>query len=185
MQAKSQPETRPAGGVERAVYLFDQMPRRVACKPVEQPAEMAGLDMLARDLIFTCACHNGVGIAAPQIGVMYRVCVVNTKSEKLVLVNPQIIHSDGKQKGVEGCLSLPGMMAVVPRAKEVSVRTRLWRDGIVGDEIEIHAEGFEATVFQHEIDHLEGIFFIDRISSLKRGIFCRKFAKMRGGRRAR
>lgn len=101
----------------------------------------------------------GVGLAAPQIGVLKRVIVVDVGEGLVELVNPVIIASQGKDTGPEGCLSVPGVQGEVPRAAAVTVRG-LDRHG---REKEIEAEGLLARALQHEIDHLDGLLFIDKV----------------------
>ncbi|KYH32534.1 peptide deformylase [Neomoorella mulderi] len=101
----------------------------------------------------------GVGLAAPQIGVLKRVIVVDVGEGLIELVNPEIIAARGKDVGPEGCLSVPGAQGEVPRAAVVTVRG-LDRHG---REREIKAEGLLARALQHEIDHLDGVLFIDKV----------------------
>ena len=121
----------------------------------------------------------GVGLAAPQVGVSERLIVVDVKNTKdetglITLINPEIIEAEGHVVEEEGCLSLPGITEDVPRAERVLVRGHDLNER----EREIEAEGLLAVALQHEIDHLEGILFIDRISRLKRGIIQRKMRKL-------
>jgi peptide deformylase len=101
----------------------------------------------------------GVGLAAPQIGVLKRVIVVDVGEGLIELINPEIIAARGKDVGPEGCLSVPGAQGEVPRAAAVTVRG-LDRHG---REREIKAEGLLARALQHEIDHLDGVLFIDKV----------------------
>lgn len=108
---------------------------------------------------------HGVGLAAPQIGVPKRVIIVDTAEEEqelIELINPEIVKSSGEQLGPEGCLSIPGINGDVKRFEKVTVKG-LDRDG---HEVTIKAEGFLARVFQHEIDHLNGILFTDIAESI-------------------
>jgi len=113
--------------------------------------------------------EGGVGIAAPQLGVLQRVVIVdcslgrhkNKNHGRLVMVNPEIIAQDGEVLGREGCLSVPEWVGVVPRARRITVR---YQD-IQGAFQELNAKAFEARVIQHEIDHLDGILFIDKVVS--------------------
>ncbi len=102
----------------------------------------------------------GVGLAAPQIGVLKRVIVVDVGEGLIELVNPEIVAARGKQVGPEGCLSVPGVQGEVPRAKAVTVRG-LDRHG---REKEIYAEDLLARALQHEVDHLDGVLFIDKVT---------------------
>ena len=123
---------------------------------------------LAQDLHDTLSEVSGVGLAAPQIGVSERVVAVRVPEGYLgedqpeivlTLVNPEIVQASGEQYGPEGCLSLPDLVADVPRANKVTVRTL----DLDGNRQRIHAEGEFARIFQHEIDHLDGILFTDRV----------------------
>jgi len=113
---------------------------------------------------------GGVGIAAPQLGEMLRVVVVDCSlglhpcknNGRLLMVNPEIIYQSGKILGREGCLSVPEWVATVSRSKKVTVR---YQD-ISGEHHEVAAMGFEARVIQHELDHLDGVLFIDRVLSV-------------------
>ena len=121
----------------------------------------------------------GIGLAAPQVGVHKRLVVMDTDwpngERKLrVLVNPEIVHAEGETiSQEEACLSVPDFSADVERAEHVIVRARDldWR------ELEFDASGLEAICFQHEIDHLDGILYIDRISKLKRDLYVRRRKK--------
>jgi peptide deformylase len=120
----------------------------------------------------------GIGLAAPQVGVGLRLCIVDLmpddKPEPLVLINPEIVAaSEELATREEGCLSLPGMYAEVTRPARVKVR---WHDQ-GGARREIEADGLLSACLQHEIDHLGGILFIDHISALKRNMILRKLAK--------
>ncbi len=142
----------------------------------------ARLDQLASNLVETVLQFRGcVGIAAPQTGHATRLIVIDASRYRkpvpnrglLVLANPEILASTGSAVSREGCLSLPDYTANVARATAVTVRGVDRR----GEQIELTSEGFEAVVLQHEIDHLDGVLFIDRVSSLKRDVFRRKTGK--------
>ncbi len=135
---------------------------------------------LADDLIDTMRAGPGsVGVAAPQIGASLRVCVVDVSNSKLgrennhgllVLVNPEIVAREGATVMREGCMSVPDYTGEVERATGITLRY-LDGDGVTR---EIVASGFEAVAIQHELDHLDGVLFLDRIVSLKTGLFRRK-----------
>jgi peptide deformylase len=134
---------------------------------------------LIRDLVDTMYAAPGVGLAAPQIGVLQRVIVLdidteNPRKELLKLVNPEIQESAGKLVWEEGCLSVVDFTAEVERASWVTV-TALNDEG---REMTIDAEGLLAVALQHEIDHLDGTLFVDRISRLKRDLYRRKLKKL-------
>jgi peptide deformylase len=102
----------------------------------------------------------GIGLAAPQVGELLRIIIADAGEGLHVLINPKIIKKSGIQTFVEGCLSLPGIEAPVERAQQVSVRGL----NLKGEKVEEEATGLLATVFQHEIDHLDGKLFIDRVA---------------------
>ncbi|MGE5353662.1 MAG: peptide deformylase [Syntrophothermus sp.] len=103
---------------------------------------------------------DGAAIAAPQIGVSKRIVVIDYEDEYLELINPEILSSSGEETGLEGCLSLPGFFGNVPRAEAVKVK---YQDRN-GKEIVIERQGNMARCLQHEIDHLDGILFIDKVT---------------------
>lgn len=120
----------------------------------------------------------GIGLAATQVGVAKRLLVADVSphsadSDLVVLINPEIVASEGEVVIEEGCLSVPDCQAEVKRYERVTVRGL----NLNGEEVEIDAEGLLAVVLQHEIDHLNGILFIDRISKLKRDLFKRRLRK--------
>lgn len=115
------------------------------------------------DMIETMYVEDGVGIAAPQIGVSKRIfiaCPTMKKGEEYVVVNPEVYESSGRETGVEGCLSLPGVSGDVVRAKKLKMR---YQDRF-GKHHDIEAKDFFARVIQHEMDHLDGMLLIDRVS---------------------
>ena len=114
---------------------------------------------LIDDMLETMQAAPGVGLAAVQLGVLLRVIVADVGQGAIALVNPEIIHKDGIQTFTEGCLCLPGVEAPVERASHIIVKG-MDREG---EKIEVEATGLMATVLQHEIDHLDGFVFIDRV----------------------
>lgn len=135
---------------------------------------------LAADMLETMYDEPGIGLAAPQVGAPIRLVVVDTEwteegAEKnpLVLVNPEIVERDGNITWNEGCLSVPDYQADVERAYRVKLRAT----DLDGNPVEIDAEELQAVCFQHELDHLDGILFIDRISRLKRSLYVQKRRK--------
>ncbi|MDP2911517.1 MAG: peptide deformylase [Candidatus Omnitrophota bacterium] len=135
-----------------------------------KPVEKTGIDeqKLAYDMIETMRSAKGVGLAAPQVGVSKRMIVVEDiegdNKVVLTLINPKITQKKGKVKFCEGCLSLPGISSDVVRPEFITVEAQ----NLDGDLLKINAEGLLARIIQHEMDHLDGIVFIDRISFLKR-----------------
>lgn len=133
---------------------------------------------LVNDMAETMYDAPGVGLAAPQIGVHQRVIVIDVAGkdeapELIVAINPVIIHADGEVYEEEGCLSVPKYAANVRRHARVIVKAL----NLDGEEVSWKAEGLLSIAFQHEIDHLDGILFIDHISPLKRDIFRRKYRR--------
>jgi len=146
--------------------------------PVEKFDEE--LQKLCADMFESMYAVQGVGLAAPQIGLGIRVAVIDVSSgknpeAKLVLANPEIIHSEGEQREEEGCLSLPGFRSTVIRPMFITVRAQ----DATGKTYEIRGEGLLARAFCHEIDHLNGILFIQHLSLLKRDLIKRKIRKLR------
>jgi len=151
---------------------------------LEQPAAPVTafddeLRKLVADMFDSMYEAHGVGLAAPQIGISKHLAVIDVTfkenpSEKLVLVNPQIIHTEGKQAGQEGCLSLPDFREKVTRANRVTVRAQ----DLEGKFFERTGEGLLARAFLHETDHLNGKLFISHVSGLKRDLIKRKIRKM-------
>jgi len=141
----------------------------------------AEIRTLMDDMLETMHAAPGIGLAAPQVGVLKRVIVLEidreeTKTGPLFMANPEIVDaSEDDAVYNEGCLSVPEHYADVVRPAEVTVRY-LDRDGVRRD---LKCEGLLATCVQHEIDHLDGILFIDKISALKRNIILRKLVKER------
>lgn len=130
---------------------------RQKAKPI--PEVTPNIQKLLTDLADTLYdTQNGIGLAAPQIGILKRAIVVDVGQGLLELVNPEVIHSEGEQVGSEGCLSLPGLSGEVLRAYKVTVKA-LNRNG---EEITITGEGLLARCLLHEIDHLDGVLFTDR-----------------------
>ena len=115
--------------------------------------------LLISNMIETMKSAPGIGLAAPQVGELKRIIIADIGEGLHVLINPKIVKKSGKQTIVEGCLSVPGVEGPVERAAKVTVKAI----NKAGENITVDAEGLLATVFQHEIDHLDGKLFIDRI----------------------
>ena len=162
----------------RPVLLVPDPRLKQLCAPVENFDTALG--EVVRDLEDTRLASPGcVGVAAPQIGVLQRVAIVDTSGHKkhgaasqgkMILVNPIITHSEGERLGREGCLSLPDFTANVRRALRVEVEY----SAPDGERCTLTAQDFEAVVIQHEIDHLDGILFLDRVANLATDLFPRK-----------
>ena len=128
------------------------------CRPVEKFDKK--LHKLLDDMKETLVDANGVGLAAPQVGILRRVVIVDTGEEMLELVNPELVETSGEQDGAEGCLSVPGKFGMVKRPMKVRVR---YQDR-AGQWHEREAEGFTARAFCHEIDHLDGRLYTELVS---------------------
>jgi peptide deformylase len=138
------------------------------------------LQKLTDDMFESMYAANGVGLAAPQIGISLRVTVIDvsngkTPDAKLVLANPEVIHAEGEQREEEGCLSLPGFRGYVARPQYVTIRAQ----DVTGKEFEMKGEGLLARAFCHEIDHLNGTLFITHLGMLKRDLIKRKIRKLK------
>jgi peptide deformylase len=157
--------------VVREVLLYPHPALKEVAREAHEPGEIT---RVARDLEDTMdAFGHCVGLAATQLGEMLRIVVVDvsghkkatTSNGRLVLVNPRIVETEGAEVGREGCLSIPDLTANVRRATRIEVEA--------GDR-RIVSEGFEARCLQHEIDHLDGLLFLDRVDSLTADVFRRK-----------
>ena len=145
----------------RPILTFDDPILREKTKRVTRID--ASILRLLDDLTETMLAAPGAGLAAPQIGVPLRVCVVKgDESQVHQLVNPEVVKGQGVQLGWEGCLSWPGWVGQVPRFETVVVKGKNRK----GKEVRLKSSGFTARAFQHEIDHLDGILFTDRVTSL-------------------
>jgi peptide deformylase len=149
-----------------------------ATKPVEKFDEE--LQTLVADMFESMYAAQGVGLAAPQIGIGLRLAVIDVTNgknpeAKIVCANPEIIHAEGEQREEEGCLSLPGFRGYVARPQYVTVRAQ----DATGKEFEMRGEQLLARAFCHEIDHLNGILFINHLSMLKRDLIKRKIRKFK------
>jgi peptide deformylase len=139
----------------------------------------AALLQLVKDMAETMYAAPGIGLAAPQVGISQRVIVIDCSPKDapphlIAAINPEIIARSGERCEEGGCLSVPGSYANVPRSEEVTVTFQ----NLNGERCEVAASGLLAVAFQHEIDHLDGILFVDHLSPLKRGIFRRKYRKI-------
>ncbi len=160
-----------------AVREIIKYPHPLLRKKAEDVKEIDdSIKELIKDLEDTMYAAPGVGLAANQIGVSLRVAVVNVlgperKDGLIVLINPEIVHQEGEESAEEGCLSLPGIWEVVKRAKMVVVRAQ----NLDGKTVELEGTGLLGRAYQHEIDHLNGIVFLDRLNALKRRMLRKKF----------
>ena len=163
--------------IHEVVIMGDPILRTAAA---EVDAFDPDLKTLVRDMFETMYHAEGIGLAAPQIGISQRVIVVDLRSEeqpeaRLALINPEIVWaSKESEKAPEGCLSIPGLEEVIKRSSAIRVEAV----DIDGGSIELETEGLFARVLQHEIDHIDGILFVDRVSALKRRILMKKWKKI-------
>ena len=149
------------------------------CEPVME-FDTPELRQLVEDLFETMYEASGVGLAAPQVGLSRRLTVIDCScgegpDQKLVLINPEIVGTEGKQVGEEGCLSIPGFREDVKRAQKVTARAQ----DIEGEWFEFEGEELLARVILHENDHLNGILFLQHLRPLKRELIKRKIRKLR------
>ncbi len=133
---------------------------REKCRPVNRVNE--NIIKLLDNMADTMYDAEGVGLAAPQIGIAKRVIVVDAGDGLIELINPEILHREGSELDMEGCLSIPGVRGEVNRYAKVKVRGTN-REGV---KVEYEADGLLARAFQHEIDHLEGVLFVDKATEV-------------------
>jgi peptide deformylase len=176
--AVAAPET-PAKPVK--IYPIVKFGDPVLEKPGAQVKKFdADLEQLAEDMFASMYAAQGVGLAAPQIGLSLRLAVVDVTAgknpeAKIVLANPEIIHAEGEVREEEGCLSIPGFRGYVMRPQFVTIKAQ----NAKGEPFEIRGENLLARAFCHEIDHLNGILFLQHLSMLKRDLIKRKIKKLR------
>jgi peptide deformylase len=162
------------------VYPIVKFPDPILQRPAEPVISFdEQLSRLVDDMFESMYVAHGIGLAAPQIGIPKRVTVIDlsfqkTPEDKIALINPEVVTSEGKIFEEEGCLSLPDIREKVARAAKVKIRAQ----DVQGNWFEREAEQLLARAFLHEIDHLDGILFIFRISALKRDFVLRKIRKL-------
>jgi peptide deformylase len=161
----------------REVLRYPDPALKQSCRPLGI-TEGELIARLAEDLVETMRAHTGcVGLAAPQLGELVRVVVVDVDGHPratssnglLVLANPRLVHASGSEVAREGCLSIPELTANVKRATEITVAASIPGSGPTT----VDSTGFEARCLQHELDHLDGILFLDRVASLTADVFRR------------
>jgi peptide deformylase len=160
------------------IVRYGQPVLEEGAKPVAE-FDTPDLHQLVDDMFESMYAARGVGLAAPQIGIAKRIAVIDTSTgedptQKIVLINPEIVAKEGSQIGEEGCLSLPTFREPVTRFKKVVVRAR----DAKGSEFEMTGEDLLARAIQHETDHLHGRLYISHISPLKRDLIRRKVRKL-------
>ena len=157
-----------------AVRKITEYPEKVLAE-VGKPVTKfdAELEELCAEMFETMYDAEGVGLAAPQIGLSLRLFVIDCEGVKLIAANPEIIYKEGEQSGQEGCLSMGKVPAVVVRA----AKARLRAQDAKGGWFERDAEGYAARAFQHETDHCDGKLFIDHLPKMRREMVVKKFQK--------
>jgi peptide deformylase len=150
-------------------------------KRVSVPVDVfnSELEKIAKNMVETMYGAPGIGLAAPQVGLNIRLATVDLsvgedKGRLIAICNPEVISIEGEQKSEEGCLSIPEFTDTILRPKRMVVRGQ----DLHGDEIRIEAEGLLARCFSHEIDHLNGVLFIDHLSSVKKNLVRNKIKKL-------
>jgi peptide deformylase len=160
-----------------AIRIYPDPVLRVKCR------EVAAIDdrvrKLAADMVETMHAAPGIGLAAPQVGVEERIAVLDLSvgedpKQVHVLINPEVVHREGAETDVEGCLSLPGMTDKVERPTAVRVKAL----DLSGEPVELHADGWLARAVCHEIDHLDGVLFVDHLRGLRRERAKRQLKKL-------
>jgi peptide deformylase len=162
------------------IHEVVKYPDPILSKPGEAVTEFnADIARLVEEMFDSMYAAQGIGLAAPQIGISKRITVIDVSfkersEDKIALINPVILDRTGKQVEEEGCLSLPEIREKVQRAAWVKVRAQ----NVKGETFEVEGEELLARALQHEIDHLDGILFIDHLSRLKRDLVQRKIKKL-------
>jgi len=161
----------------RPIIRYGAPPLTIKAEPVR--SFDADLSRLIDDMVESMYAAPGVGLAAPQIGVPLRVSVIDLSvgkrgGELITLINPEFVEREGMQLEEEGCLSVPGFTATVARPARVVVRA--WNQR--GEEHRVEATGLLARALQHELDHLDGVLFLDRLRGIKRELIVRRIRKL-------
>lgn len=157
-----------------AVRKITEYPEKVLAEAGEPVTEFDKyLADLCSDMFDTMYAAEGVGLAAPQIGLNLRLFVMDCEGVKLIAANPEIVATDGEQSSQEGCLSLGKVPAVVVRAQKARLRAQNEK----GEWFEREAEGYAARAFLHETDHCDGKLFVDHLPKLRRDMVVKRFKK--------
>jgi len=168
----------------REILIWPHPILKQKAKPVAKVD--ASIRTLVKDMFETMYAADGVGLAAPQVGILHRVIVLDTRSQQetakpIAMVNPEIIGMEGATTYTEGCLSIPGEAEDVDRAAVVTVKFL----DVEGQEQTLRCDGLLAIAVQHEVDHLDGTVFVDHVSSLKRELIRKKMKKLKTERESR
>jgi peptide deformylase len=175
------PVAEEAGAAARKIYPIVKYGDPILEKPTGTVKKFdPDFEQLTEDMFASMYAAQGVGLAAPQIGLTLRVAVVDVTGgknpeAKIVLANPEIIHAEGEVREEEGCLSIPGFRGYVMRPQFVTVKAQ----NAKGESFEIRGENLLARAFCHEIDHLNGVLFLQHLSMLKRDLIKRKIKKLK------
>ena len=157
------------------VLIYPDERLRTVCQPVAEINDE--IRKLVDDMFETMYKEEGIGLAAPQVNIQQRIITIDLDSEnsnQIVLINPEILESSGETGIEEGCLSIPGFRGLVPRKEKVTVKAL----NLNGNEFTLEADGLLAICIQHEIDHLNGVLFVDYLSPLKRNRIKEKLIKL-------
>jgi peptide deformylase len=157
------------------VRIYPDPALKVPARPVDRFGEE--LSRFVEKMRLAMALREGVGLAAPQVGIPWRLAIVSHENAFYALANPRLLEQEGEQDGEEGCLSFPGIYAPVRRP----ARVRVAAQDPEGRDRVYEVDGFLARAFLHEMDHLEGRLFIDLLSPLKRGMIRKKMSKRIAG----
>ncbi len=164
-----------------AVLPVVKYPNKVLMTKAGEVSEVTEAERhLAKDMIETMYAQNGVGLAANQVGVLKQIFVASAdqiKGKELVFLNPKIVKKEGVVKEFEGCLSIPEFYEPVKRSKKVWLRAMT----LSGETVEVKGEGLLSRIFQHEVDHLNGILFVDRLGPVKSKLARKKLSKKASG----
>ena len=176
MSAKEKKHEAPKHKIHEVLKYPDPVLAKAGEKVTDFGPETA---QLVEEMFESMYAAQGIGLAAPQIGISKQITVIDTSfkerpEDKLVLINPEVIERRGKQNEEEGCLSLPDIREKVQRAEWVKVRAQ----DVKGEFVEVEGTELRSRALQHEIDHLHGILFLDRLSRLKREMVLRRIRKL-------
>lgn len=159
------------------IRLYGDPVLRKRAEKIEEIDE--DIKKLAQDMLETCKETKAVGLAGNQVGVTKRILVVdraniNLNEEPLIVINPEVIETEGEEMNEEGCMSVPGPFEEVRRPHKVKIKGM----NLEGKEITVEGEGLLAKVLMHEIDHLNGLLFIDHLSSIRRQLLSKKLREI-------
>ncbi|HLK98986.1 MAG TPA: peptide deformylase [Myxococcaceae bacterium] len=168
----------------REILIWPHPILKQKAKPVAKVDD--SIRTLVKDMFETMYAADGVGLAAPQVGILHRVIVLDTRSQQetakpVAMINPEIIGMEGETTYTEGCLSIPGEAEDVDRAAIVTVKFL----DVEGQEQTLRCDALLAIAVQHEVDHLDGTVFVDHVSTLKRELIRKRMKKLKTERESR